>query len=162
MLQICITLYIFFNTVKAQTCTHWKLFNFWYIHIWHIFAKFHACRWLCSKFMAILGWRVARRIKLFVIKILENEIRYKIKRFASLWLKFWHKTHFYSKNIFKKLNVKNFQFWTPHEEKLKFSPISPIFGQNFPNRDLLILLTIETFWLIKYAHVAHFGKASWL
>ena len=65
MMQICITLDIFFNTAKAQICTHSKLFDFWYIHIWHILAKFHACRWLRSKFMAILGWRVAQRIKLF-------------------------------------------------------------------------------------------------
>ena len=28
VMQICITLYIFFNTVKAQICTHSKLFDF--------------------------------------------------------------------------------------------------------------------------------------
>ena len=44
VMQICITLDIFLNTAKAQICTYSKLFDFYYIHIWHIFAKFHASR----------------------------------------------------------------------------------------------------------------------
>ena len=72
LMQICITLYIFFNTVKAQMCTHSKLLDFYYIHIWHLFAKFHASRWLHSKFKAILGWSVAPRIK-FLSKSLKTE-----------------------------------------------------------------------------------------
>ena len=44
VMQICITLDIFFNTAKAQICTYSKLFDFHYIHIWHIFAKFHASK----------------------------------------------------------------------------------------------------------------------
>ena len=41
--------------------------------IWHIFTKFRASRWLCSKFMAILGWSVARRIKFFLSKSLKTD-----------------------------------------------------------------------------------------
>ena len=68
VMQICITLYIFFNTVKAQICTHLKLFDFQYIHIWHIFAQFCASSWLRSKCIAILGWRDELRIKFFWLK----------------------------------------------------------------------------------------------
>ena len=73
VVQICITLYTFSSIVMAQICTHSKLFDFWYIHIWHILAKFHACRWLRSKSMAILRWRVARRIEFFWSKSLKTE-----------------------------------------------------------------------------------------
>ena len=65
--------------------------------------------------------------RILLVKILKNRIRYKIKRFASFWLKFWHNTHFDSKKMFKKLNFKNFHFWTPHGENLQIFPDSPDF-----------------------------------
>ena len=78
--------------------------------------------------------------KNLLVKILKNGICYKIKRFTLFWLKFWHNTHFDSRNTLTKLNFKIFQISTPYEEKFKFSPISSIFGQQFPNRDLPIFV----------------------
>ena len=63
--------------------------------------------------------------KNLLVKILRNRICYKVKRFASFWLEFWHNTH-----LLKKLKFKIFQIWTPTKKKLKFSPISPNFGPN--------------------------------
>jgi hypothetical protein len=40
--------------------------------------------------------------------------------------------------MLEKPNIKNFQIWTPHEEKHQIFRFSPIFGQKFSNQDLLI------------------------
>ena len=139
-MHICITLYIFFNTVKAQICTYSKLFDFWYIHIWHIFAN-----------VMLLGGCV-QNLWLFwdgTFKILKNRISYKIKRLALFLLKFWQNTHFDSGNMLKKLNFKNFQIWTTQKEKLQIFPISLIFGKKFPNRNLLIFFHTWNFLAFK-------------
>ena len=86
--------------------------------------------------------------KVFLVKILKNGIRYKIKKVSSFLLKFWHKTHFNSKNMFKKLNFKNL-IWTPKKKNFEFPPISPIFSPKFPNRDLRIFFHTWNFLAFK-------------
>ena len=139
--------------------------TFWllsYTYIWHIFAKFRATRWLLFKFMAILGWSVARRIKFCLSKYLKTEYAIKSRDLLCFYSNSDTRLILIVGICWTSQILKIFKFGPPTKKNLEFSPICPIFCQNFPNRDLLILLTIETFWLIKYAHVAHFGKASWL
>ena len=78
--------------------------------------------------------------KNLLIKIFKHGIFYKIKRFASFWLKFWHDIHF-DRNIYWKSWISKFiKFWLITKKNFNFPPIFPIFGQKFPNRDLLIFV----------------------
>ena len=63
----------------TQNFLNFDIYISYILYIWHIFAKFHALRWLHSKLMAILGCSVARRIKFFLSKSLKTE--YAIKSF---------------------------------------------------------------------------------
>ena len=149
VMQICITLDIFFNTAKAQICTYSKLFDFYYIHIWHIFAKFHASRWLRSKFMAILGWSVARRIKFFLSKSLKTEYAIKSRDLLCFYSNFNTTLILIVEICWNSQILKIFKFGPPTKKDFKFSPISPIFGQKFPNRDLLIYFHTWNFLAFK-------------
>ena len=113
-MQICITLDIFFNTAKAQICTYLKLFYFYHIHIWHIFAKFHASRWLRSKFMAILGWSVARRIKFFLSKSLKTEYAIKSRDLLCFYSNFNTTLILIVEVCWKSQTLKIFKFRPPH------------------------------------------------
>ena len=98
------------------------------------------------------------KTKILLFKILENVIRYKIKIFALFWLKFWQNTHLDSKNMLKNSNFKNFQIWTPARKNFKYTPISPIFGQKFPYRDLLIYFRTWNFLAFKMYICGTFWK----
>ena len=148
-MQICITLDIFFNTAKAQICTYSKLFDFYYIHIWHIFSKFHASRWLRSKFMAILGWSVARRIKFFLSKSLKTEYAIKSRDLLCFYSNFNTTLILIVEICWKSQILKIFKFWPLTKKNFKFSQISLIFGQKFPNRDLLIYFHTWNFLAFK-------------
>ena len=133
VMQICKFAYfdIFFNTAKAQICTYSKLFDFYYLHIWHIFSKFHASRWLLSKFMAILGWSVARRIKFFLSKSLKIEYAIKSRDLLCFYSNF-NKTLILIVEICLKCQIsKFFKFGPPTKKNFKFSLISPFLAQNF-------------------------------
>ena len=77
--------------------------------------------------------------KILLVKILKNEIFYKINRFLLFLLKFLHNTHFDSKNMSKELNFKIFKFGPPTKKNFKVPQISQSFGPKFSNWDFLIL-----------------------
>ena len=80
------------------------------------FAKFHASRWLLSKFMAILGWSVARRIKFFLSKSLKTEYAIKSRDLLCFYSNFNTTLILIVEICWKSQILKNFQIWTPHKE----------------------------------------------
>ena len=153
-MQICITLYIFSSTVKAQICTH--TFN---IYIHGIFLQNFMLQ--VFKIYGHLGMKRCLKNTILLLRILKNGIHYKIKRFSMFLLKFGQNTYFDSENMFQKLNFQNFQIWTPTKKNLNFPPIPLIFDQKVPNRDSLIFF--HTWNLLAFKiYVVHLGKISWL
>ena len=101
-------------------------------------AKFHACRWLRSKFMAILGWRVARRIEFFWSKSLKTEYAIKSRDLLRFDSNFDITLILIVKNV-QKVKFQKFSFWTPHEE-IPISPDFPDFEPKFPDREFRMVL----------------------
>ena len=107
-------LYFLQHFQDATLHTHSKLFDFWYIHIWHI-AKFHAFRWLRSKFMVILGLSVAQRIKIVLSKSLKTEYAIKSRNLFCFESTF-NTIPILILKIQLKLDFKKFQIWTPYSQ----------------------------------------------
>ena len=91
-----------------------------------------------------------------LVKILKNRIRHKIKRYALFLLKLKHKLILIVEKCWKSQILKFFKFGPPTKKNLKFSLISPIFGQKLPNRDLLIYFHTWNFLAFKiYIYMWH-------
>ena len=118
------------------------LFLFKFEHNTHFDSRnmstFHGRRQLQSVSMALLGWSVARRIKFFLSKSLKTEYAIKSRDLLCFYSNFNATLILIVEICFKSQILKIFKFGPPTKKNFKFSPISPIFGQKFPNRDLLI------------------------
>ena len=99
-----------------------------------------------SKFMAILGWSVARWIKFFLSKSIKREFAIKSRDLRRVYSNFDTAPILIVKICWKS---QNFQIWTPTKKNLNFFSISPIFGPKFPNRDLLIFFHTWNFLAFK-------------
>ena len=110
---------------------------------------------LRSKFMAILGWSVARWIKFFLSKSIKREFAIKSRDLRRVYSNFDTAPILIVKICWKS---QNFQIWTPTKKNLNFFSISPIFGPKFPNRDLLIFFHTRNFLTFNIYIVAHLTK----
>ena len=128
MIQIWIILYISLILSRRK---YKHIQNFWlliYTYMAHI-CKISCLQVAAFKIHGHFGMERWTKNTILLVKILKNRVGYNIKRFASLLLKFWHNTHFESKNMLKKSNFPRFPRF---------------FGQKFPNRNLQIFFTLET------------------
>ena len=158
-MQICITLYILFDTVEAHTCTHLKIVYSWHIHIQHILATFHGWRWLRSKIMAILVQHVCQKSELSG-QTLKNWICYKIQSSDSFSLQFWHNTHNNDTKMLTKWNFKKLEILTPQEE-IPIFPHFPYFRTKIPDWDFMLYFKIIYFLKALYHSFLYYRPKSW-
>ena len=102
---------------------------FWLLMYMVHFGKFHFLRSLSSKFIAILGWCLARKINIFLPKRFRvDDAKKSAYILASFLLRLWHNTIMFDINMLKQKRFWKILNLTPHKE---YIPIFTIWIKHY-------------------------------